>query len=273
MNKKALRDLLRERRNLVEPNEHGFERPTGQGRRAPGLSQHQVDLLCHRTLGTYRRLESGAYPNPPADLLRDVATLFALNEQEWVSLYRFIGIGDPPGPLTPRSGKEVPGVWQEAVDGMTHMAYVTDASWQLLAYNAPFARLFPGRRVPTNTMRWMLLDSDGRNTLTDWATAWAPLVLPQLKAAIAARPDDEILRQLEKEVLADEDTAPIWDAGGTHIHPDGDERPLLHAIDGPGWVTMCAAQPMTAPGARLIVLVFHPGSRRAHIRTHMLRAY
>ncbi|WP_331746792.1 helix-turn-helix transcriptional regulator (plasmid) [Streptomyces sp. NBC_00873] len=273
MNKKALRNLLKERRALVQPEGHGFERPTGQGRRAPGLTQHQVDQLCHVSLGTYRRLESGAYPNPPVDFLRDVAVLFALNEQEWRSLCRYAGIGDPPAPLNPRSGKEVPGVWQEAVDGITHMAYVTDASWELIAHNAPFARLFPNGRVPTNTMRWMLFDPDGRNTLTDWATTWAPLVLPQLRAALAARPDDDILRRLEKEAIADPDTAPIWDAGGAHIHPDGDERPLLHAQDGPGWVTMCAAEPMTAPGARLIVLVFHPGSRRAHLRTPMLRAH
>ena len=41
---------------------------------------------------------------------------------------------------------------------------------------------------------------------------------------------------------------------------------------GPGWVTMCAAQPMAAPGARLIILVFHPGEKRRHTRMPMLRA-
>ncbi|WP_392838710.1 XRE family transcriptional regulator [Streptomyces sp. LN500] len=272
MNKTALRNLLTERRSLIQPEGHGLERPTRQGRRAPGLTQYQVDQLCYRRPGTYRRLESGVWPKPDVEFLRDVAVLFALNEQEWVSLCRYAGIGDPPGPLTPSSGKEVPGVWQEAVDGMQHPAYVTDASWELVAHNTQFARLFPGGRVPTNTMRWMLLDPDGRNTLTNWATAWAPLVIPQLQAALSQRSDDEILRQLEKEVLADPDCAPLWDAGRAHIHPDGDERPLLHALDGPGWVTMCAAQPMAAPGARLIVLVFHPGEKRTHMRTPMLHA-
>ncbi|MEV6165731.1 helix-turn-helix transcriptional regulator [Streptomyces sp. NPDC052052] len=272
MYKKALKALLTERRALINPEAVGLTGPSKQGRRAPGLSQHQVDQLLNRGRNTCNRLENGQIRNPDADLLRDVAHLYGLNEQEWVSLCRYAGIGDPPGPLTLHSGKEVPGVWQEAVDGMSHMAYVTDASWDMLAYNAAFARLFPGGRVPTNTMRWMLLDRDGRNTLTDWANAWAPLVLPQLQAAIAHRPDDDILRQIEKEVAADPDCAPIWEAGGAHIHPDGDERPLHHAIDGPGWVTMCAAQPMTAPGARLIVLVFHPGTQRAHARTPMLRA-
>ncbi|MFE1955873.1 helix-turn-helix domain-containing protein [Streptomyces sp. NPDC059524] len=271
MNKKALRALLRERRALIAPESHGFTRPTGQGRRAPGLSQHQVDQLLHRTLGTYHRLESGSYPNPSTELLRDVARLFGLNEQEWVLLCRYALLQDPPGALNLSSGKEVPGVWQEAVDGIGHMAYVTDASWDLLACNDAFRDLFPGGRVPQNTMRWMLLDTDARSSLIDWSTAWAPLVMPQLRAAIASRPGDDTLLQIEKEVLAEPEAARIYEAGGATIHPDGDERPLLHAQRGPGWVTTCAAQPLTAPGARLIILVFHPGSRRSHLRAPYLR--
>lgn len=270
MDKQALKQLLKERRALISPETHGFSRPTGQGRRAPGLSQHQVDQLTNRTLGTYRRLESGAYPNPPADLLRDVAHLFGLNEQEWVSLCRYALGQDPPGPLALASGKEVPGVWQEAIDGIGHPAYVSDASWDLLAANTLFEDLFDGAHAPRNTMRWMLFD--GRAQLTDWDTAWAPMVLPQLRAALAQRPDDEILLGIEQDVLADPATAAVYQAGGASIHPDGDERPILHALHGPGWVTMCAAQPLTAPGSRLIILIYHPGQRRAHARTPVLRA-
>ncbi|MFH8610787.1 helix-turn-helix domain-containing protein [Streptomyces sp. NPDC018029] len=272
MNKTALRALLRERRALIAPESHGFARPTGQGRRAPGLSQHQVDQLLHRTFGTYHRLESGNYPNPPTSLLRDVARLFGLNEQEWVSLCRYALLQDPPGPLHLSSGKEVPGVWQEAVDGIGHMAYVTDASWEMLAYNTAFAGMFPNGKVPGNTLRWMLLDPHGRETLMNWHTAWAPMVLPQLRAALATRPDDDILRQIEKEILADPELADLYTAGNSHPHPDGDERPLLHALEGPGWVTMCAAQPLTAPGSRLMILVFHRGTQRTHSRASILRS-
>ncbi|MFD0548566.1 helix-turn-helix domain-containing protein [Streptomyces rectiviolaceus] len=243
MNKTALRALLRERRALIAPESHGFSRPTGQGRRARGLSQHQVDQLLHRAIGTYHRLESGSYPNPPTSLLRDVARLFGLNEQEWVSLCRYATLQEPPGPLHQSSGKEVPGVWQEAVDGIRHMAYITDASWDMLAYNEALTGMFPGRNVPSNIMRWMVLDPAGRRNLMQWHTAWAPMVLPQLRAALASRPEDNTLRQIEKEVLADPETAAPYDAGNPYPHPDGDERPLLHAELGPGWVTMCAAQP------------------------------
>ncbi|MET9499153.1 helix-turn-helix domain-containing protein [Streptomyces sp. NPDC006552] len=272
MNKKALRALLRERRALIAPESHGFQRPTGQGRRAPGLSQHQVDQLLHRTLGTYHRLESGSYPSPPTDLLRDVARLFGLNEQEWVLLCRYALLQDPPGPLYDSSGKEVPGIWQEAVNGMRHMAYVTDASWDLLAWNREFVELFPSGRPPGNTMRWMLLEPEARVVLKDWRNSWAPLVMPQLRAALASRPDDDTLRQIEKEVLSDPVSAALYEAGGAAVHPDGDERPLLHPHRGSGWATMCAAQPLTTPGARLMILVFHHGVRNTHPRMPALQA-
>lgn len=273
MNKKPLKALLRERRALIDPEGHGFTRPSRQGRRAPGLSQQQVDQILHRTIGTYHRLESGTIPNPGIDLLRDVARLFALNEQEWTSLCRYAGIGDPPGPLNPASGKEIPGVWQVALNGMAHMGLITDASWNVVTYNEHFADLFPNRQTPKNTMRWMLLDPQAREQLTDWKTAWAPLVLPQFRAGVAARPTDPVLRSLEKDVTADPDLAELWETGGAHIHPDGDERPLVHALHGPGWITVCAAEPMTAPGSRFIVMIFNPGERRVHPRHPMLRAH
>ncbi|MGA4846947.1 hypothetical protein ACOBQB_12035 [Streptomyces sp. G5(2025)] len=152
------------------------------------------------------------------------------------------------------------------------MAYVTDASWELLAHNEPFQAMFPDRQVPTNTMRWMLLDRVGREQLTDWRDSWAPMVLPQLRAALVARPDDEILRGIEKEVLADPELAHLYDIDGALIHPDGHERPLRHAVHGLGWVSICAAQPMTAPGSRLFILIYHPGTARKHARAPMLRA-
>ncbi|MFF2731822.1 helix-turn-helix domain-containing protein [Streptomyces sp. NPDC058008] len=269
--KAALKKLLEERRGLIDPTTHKLPPYIpGPGRR-PGLTQQQVADLCNVSLGAYRNLESGSTA-ADVHLLRRVAALLCLNEQEWIAVCRYAGIGDPPGPLTPASGKEVPGVWQKVVDGQIYPAYVTDASWDLIACNTLFAQLFPQGRLPRNVMRWMMLDPVGRQMLTDWHTAWAPLVLPQLEAALAARPDDETLQRLERDVLADPDCAPIYKAGGAYIHPDGDERPILHAVEGPGWVTMCAAGPLTAPGSRHITLIFHPGEQRAHERTPPLRA-
>lgn len=268
--KQALARLLAERRADIAPEAHGLTRPTRQGRRAPGLSQKQIDQLTNRAFGTFQRLESGAYPNPPVDLLREVARLLNFTEQEWTALCRYARGEDPPGPLYETSGQAVPGAWQDAVHGITHAAYVTDASWNLLTCNQQFHNLFDTGRAPANTMRWMLLD--GRHQLTDWTTAWAPLVMPQLRVALAQRPDDPVLRAIESDLLADPVAQPLYEAGGASIHPDGDQRPIRHATEGDGWVTMCVAQPLAAPGSRLMILIFQPGPRRAAARPTMLQA-
>lgn len=270
MDKEALNKLLRASRARIAPETHGLPRPTGSGRRAPGLTQTQVDLLIHRSPGTYRHLEAGHNDKAGFDLLRDISRLFGFNEQEWSTLCQHARGENPPFPLYDTAGDAVPSAWADAVNGVMHPCYVTDASWNLLACNQGFHELFDGGRAPANTMRWMLLD--GREQLTDWATAWAPLVMPQLEYALAGRPDDQVLTDIKTEVLADPVAQPLYDAGGTSIHPDGDERPIRHAIQGPGWVTMCVAQPLTAPGSRFMILVFRPGPRRTTQRPPMLQA-
>ncbi|MET9646950.1 helix-turn-helix domain-containing protein [Streptomyces syringium] len=271
MDKEALQKLLRARRALIAPEEHGLARPARQGRRAPGLAQSQIDQLLHRAPGTFNRLETGNHPNPPEDLLRDVARLLAFNEHEWTLLWLYTVHRDPPYPLHPRSGTEVPGAWQEVVNSMSHMAYLNDQSWNVLAYNEAFAAMFPSGQVPANTMRWMTLAPEARDVLTGWTEYWLPFVLPQMRAAVAALPHDETLTALEADILADPVVGPLYEAGGgAYIHPDGDERPLDHAQMGPGWVSLCTAEPLASPRARLMILVFHRGERRP--RQPMLHA-
>ncbi len=188
-----------------------------------------------------------------------MARLLGMNEHDWVALWRYALGQDPPYPLHPRSGEVVSGAWQEVLDGVSHMAYISDRSWNLLAHNEPFAALFPGRRVPENTMRWMAVARRPRVMLPRWETAWAPLVLPQLRAARAADPGDPVLAGIEREVLADPAAARIYGSAGAYLRPVEGERPVHHAERGPGWVSVCAAQPMAAPRARLIVLPFRPG--------------
>lgn len=267
----ALKRLLEERRALVDPGSRGFAPATGQGRRSPGLSQGQMDTLLHRAAGTYGRLENGRYLHAPDELLEDVSRILGMTEQEWVALWRYARAQDPPGPLNRLSGKRLPSVWQDVLNGVFHMAFVTDDCWDLIAWNDPFAELVGGH-VPANVMEWMLLSPQGRRVLTNWEASWAPLMLPQLRSAVAARPFDGRLEEIEKRVLADREAGPMYEAGGTYVHVDGGERPLHHPVLGPGWVTVCAAEPMAAPGARLTVLVFRAGEARPYPRKPMLSA-
>ncbi|MFJ2279266.1 helix-turn-helix domain-containing protein [Streptomyces sp. NPDC087866] len=262
MHKESLRQFLKERRARINPETVGLSRPAGRGRRAAGLTQQQLDQLLARGRHAYHLLENGRYPNPPVDLLRDLAKLLRLTEDEWVMLNRYARGQEPPGPLDPDAGYQVLGTWKRAVEGMDHMAYVCDAAWNVLAYNPLFVSMFPNKQVPKNVLRWMCLDESARDVLTDWTTAWAPRIFPQLRAALAKEhSQDPTLKQLEADVLADPITAPLYLEPGVVNHPDGDERPFCHPIGGSGWITICSAAPHSSPGARLVILLFRIGDR------------
>ncbi|MFI2184634.1 hypothetical protein [Streptomyces sioyaensis] len=163
-------------------------------------------------------------------------------------------------------------MWKDAIDGIAHMAYVTDQSYNLLAYNAAFSGLFPHTAPPRNMLDWMLLSAEGRHALTDWETAWAPYVLPQLRAARAALPHDAVLARIECDVMADPECGRLYNERVTaQVHPDGQERPLLHPTLGPSWVQICAAEPLSSPNARMMIVMVYPAASHSDVRRPYLR--
>uniref|UniRef100_UPI0030E03627 MmyB family transcriptional regulator n=1 Tax=Streptomyces tubercidicus TaxID=47759 RepID=UPI0030E03627 len=280
MNKDALYGLLESRRALIDPASVGLERPQRQGRRAPGLSQDQVDQIAGYGNRTYNRLINGTFGTPSFDLLRAYACALRLTEQEWFAMCRYARGDDPNSPLHARSGLEVPGMWQDVIDGIRHMAYITDQSYRRLGHNEAFAALFPHTGPPTDMMRWMCLDDEARGAddgtpgvLTDWETVWAPYVLPQLRAARAALPGDEHLADTEQLVISDPRAGALYEKRETaQVHPDGQERPVLHPTLGPCWAQICAAEPLSSPNARVMIVKLSPGATPSQIRRPHLHA-
>lgn len=267
MDAEAMRQMLSERRALISPEGLGFTRRDPRGRRSPGLSQAHMDQLTHRSPGTYGRLERGALDSPSADYLRAVAGILKLTEQEWSAFYGYARGERPPAPLLSGAAEASRAyTWADVVEGFSSMAYACDYAGNILAYNEPLARMFPDRRVPVNTLWWLLFSDDARNkVLVDWEARWAPVLVPQIRAAAAQYPDDATLRQLKERCLADPRTRDLYRGVPVgHAHPDGDEKPLCHAELGRGWVTMCVSVPLGAPEVRLFLLRFRPeGEPRA----------
>lgn len=115
-------------------------------------------------------------------------------------------------------------------------------------------------------MRWMLLDREAREVvLGDWADSWAPVVMPQLRHAVELHPQNAALARLEDDVRRDPVAGPLYAvaAAAPIAYPDGTERPINHALYGPGWVTTCVAEPVTSPGARVMLLIYTPGDSLA----------
>ncbi|PBC72302.1 MULTISPECIES: helix-turn-helix domain-containing protein [unclassified Streptomyces] len=276
MDSTALAGLLEARRALIDPaTVPGIQVAQNPGRRAAGrgLTQSHVDQMAGYDNNTYNRLINGKIHNPSFKLLRAYANALRLTEQEWVAMCRYARGDDPNSRLHPRSGLEVPGMWKDVIDGSRHMAYITDQSYNLLAHNEPFVSLFAHQQPPPNMMEWMLLSDEARTTLTGWKTVWTPYVLPQLRGARAILPDDETLARIEDAVIKDTECGPLYEERSTaQVHPDGQERPLLHPTLGPCWVQICAAEPLSSPNARVMFVKLNPGADPSQIRRPYLRA-
>ncbi|CAL2068754.1 MULTISPECIES: helix-turn-helix domain-containing protein [Streptomyces] len=282
MDREALRSLLRHKRSLIDPSELGWPLRTGRGRRSAGLSQAQVAHALYVSERTYAQLERGDMPSPAPEFLDAVSTVLRMAEPERGALYVYALGHEPPVPMNPEAGTRVDPAWFTAVQGVSGVpCYVNDVAWNLLAWNDDFLRMFPRvegaePELPErNVMRWMLLREEAReHHLLDWAERWAAPVAAQLRAAVAAHPDNPDLRQLDAEVNDDPVVGPIYRRHDiTYVQQDGDTRPVRHAglaaeeserccekhtPSARGLVTLCAAQPLGSPGARFFFLVFRP---------------
>ncbi|MFD7263735.1 helix-turn-helix domain-containing protein [Streptomyces sp. NPDC059874] len=258
-----LKEILQARRAAIDPVTMGFpQRMPGPGRRAAGLSQEQMDSLLTRTPGTYNRFENGQLASPGSDLLAAVARTLRLDEQEWVFLWLITRKENPPHALHGSSGTSLTGAWQRIIDQISGtLVYVSDAEFNIVAHNEDFRRVFPRGQAPANIMRWMLLDPEARtHVLMHWETHWAPAMTPSLKHSVELRPENPALGRLEYDVLNDPVTGPLYREHAAAPMPyfDGSELPIRHAVHGPGRLTTCLAEPVTAPGARINLSIYTP---------------
>jgi hypothetical protein len=259
--REALRAFLRCARAALSPEEVGLPpRAEGRGRRAVGLSQEQVDELMNRAAGTYARLERGSLYGVTPELCRDVALALRFAEEQWQALWIYMYGHLPPWLLHPSQAGLVGGHWRRVVEMHGEPAYVTDAGWNIIYHNHLFAAIFPGRVAPANAMEWMMLSADARHRLVDWPRAWAPKVLPQLRAAVLEHPENETLQWLDRAVRRDPVAGRLYgETHDAHLQPDGDVRQLVHAGRGDRQVVqMAAAEPTGKRGARFMVLQLDP---------------
>lgn len=268
---KALKDFLEDARKRITFTAAFPDETPRTGRRSPYITQAEVEYAAGWHDNAYKDLISGRNKNPSEQLLRDIAKLFQFNEDQWNVLWNLALRAAPPTALHEDTGLSVSSPWDTLIRSSGHIAYATSRSWDLLAWSPAFARIYEGREWPGNMLLWMLTADEARGhpdkpeitpILTDWATCWAPYVLPQLRAARALFPDDATLAGIEAKVLADPLAGPLYEAREhAAVHLDGAERPQWLPYGGPdgkgahGWVQICAAD---ANGARIVGVIWTP---------------
>lgn len=131
--------FLRSRRERIGPAEVGL--PVGSRRRTPGLRREEVAQLAGVGVTWYTWLEQGRPIKASAQVLDAVARTLRMDVPEREHLYRLAGI---PSVALPEVGDcvsaEVP-VILAALDPLPAAVY--NARWDVLAWNASYAALFP----------------------------------------------------------------------------------------------------------------------------------
>ena len=132
--------FLRSRRERIRPEDAGLA--PGMRRRTAGLRREEVAQLSGVGVTWYTWLEQGRPINASTQVLDAVARTLRLDQPEREHLYRLAEV--PVAVPAPEADMLAPPEIQEILDGLTTLpASVVNERFDLLAWNAAFAALFP----------------------------------------------------------------------------------------------------------------------------------
>jgi transcriptional regulator with XRE-family HTH domain len=132
--------FLRSRRERITPEDAGLA--PGIRRRTAGLRREEVAQLSGVGVTWYTWLEQGRPINASTQVLDAVARTLKLDQPEREHLYRLADVPEAAPP--PEADEPVAAEIQAILDGLTTLpACVVNERFDLLAWNAAFAALFP----------------------------------------------------------------------------------------------------------------------------------
>ena len=137
--------FLRSRRERITPEQAGL--PPGMRRRTPGLRREEVAQLSGVGVTWYTWLEQGRPIKASPQVLSAVARTLLLDQAEREHLFRLADLPDAAsaaGARTTVCEQVLPEV-QDILDALSPLpACVLNERFDLLAWNAPYAALWPG---------------------------------------------------------------------------------------------------------------------------------
>jgi transcriptional regulator with XRE-family HTH domain len=258
MDKRALADFLRARRERIQPEDVGL--PHGPRRRTPGLRREEVAQLAHISVDHYSRLEQGRGRNPSRQVLYGIARALRLSAQERTHLFELAG---------ERERDRVDGPSREVAPGTLSLldrltdaaAIIVDDTCRVLAWNPLAAALFgdfaeksgPDR----NLLRRHFLEPGG---LGAEHLEFVVTSVGYLRVAMARYPRNAEIRALVDELTAaSPEFARLWESQELRIEHHARER-FAHPRVGEVELDFDI---LTVPGQdqQLIVFTAEPGSR------------
>jgi transcriptional regulator with XRE-family HTH domain len=200
----ALAEFLRARREAVAPAQVGL--PAGRSRRTPGLRREEVAMLAGVSLTWYTWLEQGRRINASADVLRAIGRALRLDD---AGIDHLTALGQPASAapaVTAFGPDDVPTALRRLIERFEPApAYVLGPRWEMAAWNAAQARLYP--RVESlpdedRNLLWILFaDPSTRDLIVDW-DLHARQALAEFRASTTAMRDDPLMSDLVERLRA-----------------------------------------------------------------------
>ncbi|HVV07859.1 helix-turn-helix transcriptional regulator [Amycolatopsis sp.] len=248
MRRRELGAFLRSRRARLTPADVGL--PGTGRRRTPGLRREELALLAGISATWYTYLEQGRDIRPSGQVLGSLATALRLSDSEREHLLALAS--DSEAELAPEWLPAQVAAIPALVE--PNPAYITGASYDVLARNKAADELFPGLDVAPvpNVARWMFTDDRSRYVLVDWERE-AQGLLARLRVAAGRHPGDPRFTRLVEELHAQSpevrDWWPRYDIQTTR----GGTKRLRHPSRGQITLTHTAFHLADAPEQTLVI--------------------
>ncbi len=271
MDRAQLADFLRRSRSRLTPADVGL--PDGARRRTPGLRREEVAQLAGMSVDYYTRLEQARGPRPSTQLLGALARALRLTGDERDHLHHLAGQA-PPRADGGGDGHVRPGLLLILDRLYDTPAQVTSDTGEVLAQNPMSAALLgdnSGYPPEDRNIIWRWFAVPGGRSRFDPAQyeRLGRSHAAQLRAVVAARPDDTRAAALVRRLLAaSPEFAAFWAEHDVAVRR-GDTKTVLHPLVGTIEVD-CEVMLSGDHRQRLVVYTARPGSE-AQARLDLLR--
>jgi hypothetical protein len=261
MDRDALADLLRTRRERLTPAEVGL--PPGIRRRTPGLRRDEVASLAAISTDYYTRLEQRRGPHPSTPVLNSLARALRLTEDERDHLFYLAGQTPPARTGT---GAHVPPGVQYLLDRLTAVpAFVMDDLGRTLLQNRLSVLVSGDNSARTGlaasyAWRWFREPDSARERFPreDW-DGHSRTHVADLRATVGRRGSDpEVAAVLEDLLVHDREFATLWAEHEVAVRRQDAKRivhPEVGLLD-----LLCEHLVSETNGATLVVLTPRPGT-------------
>jgi transcriptional regulator with XRE-family HTH domain len=231
MDREALADFLRHRRESLQPEDVGLAR--GQRRRTNGLRREEVAMLASMSTDYYARLEQQRGPQPSPPMIAAISRALRLTLTERDHLYRLAGHTPPRSDI--RSDHVPPGM-RRVLDRLDTPAMVTNDLGEVLDQN-PLAVALLGDETrfkpddPNRSRFYRWFTDPGSRALhpAEEHDEYSRSYVAVLRLATGRHPHDPHGQELiDRLICASPEFASLWAEHDVAPRPGPDRKTFLH---------------------------------------------